>query len=90
MQDELTGLFNRRYAINAIDQLIGNWKRYGATFSVLFIDVDKFKSVNDNYVHEYGDRVLKWVANFFKNNIRETDIACRLGGDEFLIICNYL
>ena len=89
MQDELTGLFNRRYAVNEIDQLIGNWKRYGVTFSVLFIDVDKFKSVNDNYGHEYGDRVLKWIADFLKNNIRKTDIACRLGGDEFLVICNY-
>lgn len=89
MQDELTALFNRRYAVNEIDQLIGNWKRYGVTFSVLFIDVDKFKSVNDNYGHEYGDKVLKWIADFLKNNIRKTDIACRLGGDEFLVICNY-
>lgn len=89
IQDELTGLFNRRHAINEINQSIGNWKRYGVTFSVLFIDIDKFKSVNDNYGHEQGDQVLKSISEFLKNQIRKTDIACRLGGDEFLVICNY-
>lgn len=89
MQDELTSLFNRRYAVTEIEKLIGNWKRYGATFSVLFIDVDKFKLVNDNYGHEYGDKVLIWIADFLKNSIRKTDIACRLGGDEFLVISSY-
>ena len=89
IKDELTGLFNRRHAINEINQSIGNYKRYGVTFSVLFIDIDKFKAVNDNYGHDYGDQVLKAIAEFLKSHIRQTDIACRLGGDEFLIICNY-
>lgn len=88
MQDELTGLSNRRYAIHAIEQSIYNWKRYGLKFSLLFIDVDKFKAVNDNFGHEYGDKVLKWLSDFLRSNLRENDIPCRLGGDEFLIICN--
>lgn len=89
IKDELTDLFNRAHAISEINQSIGNWKRYGIVFSVLFIDIDKFKSVNDSYGHEYGDKVLIWIAEFLKNQIRKTDIACRLGGDEFLVICNY-
>ncbi|PKM54946.1 MAG: GGDEF domain-containing protein [Firmicutes bacterium HGW-Firmicutes-3] len=88
MQDELTGLPNRRYAFAEIEQLINNWKRYGGVFSVLFIDVDKFKAVNDNFGHEYGDKVLKWVATFLRAHLRSSDIPCRLGGDEFLIICS--
>lgn len=87
LKDELTGLANRRYAILEIEKLINNWQRYEKIFSILFIDVDKFKAVNDNYGHEYGDQVLKWIANFLKRNIRKTDILCRLGGDEFIIIC---
>lgn len=89
MQDELTGLPNRRYAFAEIEQLINNWKRYGGVFSLLFIDVDKFKAVNDNFGHEYGDKVLKWMATFLKAHLRNTDIPCRLGGDEFLIICSH-
>lgn len=87
LKDELTGLANRRYALLEIDKLINNWKRYDTVFSILFIDVDKFKAVNDNYGHEYGDQVLKWIADFLSNNIRKTDILCRLGGDEFIVIC---
>lgn len=89
MQDELTGLPNRRYAFAEIEKLINNRKRYGSVFSLLFIDVDKFKSVNDNYGHEYGDKVLKWIATFLRAHLRNTDIPCRLGGDEFLIICSH-
>lgn len=89
MIDELTGLNNRRYAIASIDELFNNWERYKATFSLLFIDVDKFKEVNDNFGHEYGDTVLKWISTFLKEHVRKTDIVCRLGGDEFLIISEH-
>jgi len=89
MQDELTGLPNRRYAFAEIEHLINNWRRYGGVFSLLFIDVDKFKAVNDNFGHEYGDKVLKWMATFLKAHLRNTDIPCRLGGDEFLIISSH-
>ncbi len=87
-RDVLTGLPNRRFVMDEIEKLISNWERYEVHFSILFIDVDKFKAVNDNYGHENGDKVLKWIANFIKSNIRETDIACRLSGDEFIIICS--
>jgi hemerythrin len=89
IKDELTGLFNRRHAINEINQSIGNFKRYGVAFSILFIDIDKFKTVNDKYGHEYGDQVLKSISEYLKSQTRQTDITCRIGGDEFLIICNY-
>ena len=85
--DELTGLPNRRFVMMQIDQLISYWERYGTKFSLLFIDLDRFKPVNDNYGHEYGDRVLVWIGNFLKKNSRKSDIPCRLGGDEFVIIC---
>ena len=89
VRDELTGLFNRRYAMYEIEHMIGNYKRYNKTFSLLYIDLDKFKSVNDNYGHEFGDRVLIWIAKYLESCIRKTDIVCRLGGDEFLIICDF-
>lgn len=88
MEDELTGLPNRRYAIIEIEQLINSCRRYGGTFSLLYIDVDKFKVVNDSYGHEYGDKVLKWIADFLRTNLRKSDIPCRLGGDEFVVICS--
>lgn len=89
VRDELTGLFNRRYAMYEIEQMIANYKRYNKTFSLLYIDLDKFKSVNDNYGHEFGDRVLIWIAKYLESCVRKTDIVCRLGGDEFLIICGF-
>lgn len=85
--DELTGLYNRRFAMGEIEQLIYNWERYKTSFSVLYIDVDKFKGVNDKFGHEKGDMVLKWIADHLKNNVRKTDNVCRIGGDEFIIIC---
>lgn len=89
LEDTLTKLPNRRYVMNEVQKLIDNYERYEEVFSILFIDLDKFKSVNDNYGHDYGDKVLLWVADFLKSNIRKTDIACRLGGDEFVIICSH-
>ena len=85
--DELTSLPNRRFVMGEIEKLIHQWERYQIRFSILFIDVDKFKNVNDVYGHDYGDQVLRWIADFLKSHIRKTDVACRLGGDEFVIIC---
>lgn len=87
--DLLTGLPNRRFVMEETQKLIFNWERYNVPFSILFVDVDKFKAVNDHYGHENGDKILKWIAEFLKNNIRKTDIACRLGGDEFIVICSH-
>ncbi len=86
MVDELTGLPNRRFVMREIQQLMNHWKRYGVPFSVLFIDLDKFKAVNDDYGHESGDQVLKWISEYMRQHIRKNDLLCRLGGDEFVII----
>lgn len=89
--DELTGLPNRRFVMRELQHLIDHWERYGTVFSILFIDLDKFKAVNDTYGHEAGDQVLKWVSDYISRHIRKNDLLCRLGGDEFIIIsphCN--
>lgn len=86
MNDVLTGLPNRRYIMGEIERLLDHYERYHVIFSVLFIDLDKFKEVNDTFGHEKGDEVLKWISEFLKDNVRKTDITCRLGGDEFVIV----
>ena len=79
--DPLTGLNNRRYAENFFEKLTDE------DFPLLFgmIDIDDFKHVNDTFGHEAGDAVLKSVAEILRNNSRKTDLACRWGGEEFLI-----
>lgn len=86
-KDVLTGLPNRRYSMREMERLINQWERYGVPFSLLFIDIDKFKTVNDRCGHECGDKVLIWMAEYLVKNTRVTDMVCRLGGDEFLVLC---
>jgi len=86
-QDTLTGLPNRRYVMEHIQRLILKWQKDGIPFSILFVDVDNFKTVNDKYGHNEGDSVLKWISTFLKSNVSKTDIVCRLSGDEFIVIC---
>jgi len=86
LRDELTGLPNRRFVVREIEKLICDRDRYGTAFSVLFVDLDKFKAVNDDHGHECGDEVLKWVSEFLNGHTRKNDVVCRLGGDEFIII----
>jgi len=87
MQDELTRLPNRRFALLSLDQLLSERERYSTPLSVMLVDADKFKAVNDNFGHDRGDAVIKWIGDFLKQNLRKSDIVCRLGGDEFLVIC---
>jgi diguanylate cyclase (GGDEF)-like protein len=61
--------------------------RYGTQFCVLLLDVDEFKSVNDNFGHQTGDEVLLGIARILQNGVREVDVVGRWGGEEFLIIC---
>ncbi len=84
--DELTQLFNRRYLLNILQNELERAKRYKRNLSCIMIDIDRFKNINDNYGHLYGDFILKKIGNIFKTNCRETDIICRYGGDEFFII----
>lgn len=85
--DQLTKLHNRMYMENSFKSEIKRSKRYGYPFSVIMIDIDHFKEVNDTYGHDIGDRVLIEVGRVLFENIRETDILGRWGGEEFLIIC---
>lgn len=87
MVDTLTGLYNRRYAELILDKEWKDFIRSSSVFSIISIDIDKFKSVNDDYGHDIGDLVLIHVAEIMNNTIRQNDTLCRMGGEEFIIIC---
>jgi two-component system cell cycle response regulator len=84
--DSLTGLYNRRYMDRHLRTIHGEALRTGAPLSILVADIDHFKSVNDRYGHDAGDAVLKEFSQRFQRCTRGIDLACRLGGEEFLII----
>lgn len=84
--DPLTGLHNRRYMERHLKTLIADAERSGRSLSVLIADIDHFKRVNDTYGHDAGDLVLKEFSDRFRRYTRGVDLACRLGGEEFLII----
>ncbi|WP_020674580.1 GGDEF domain-containing protein [Geopsychrobacter electrodiphilus] len=85
--DVLTGLSNRRHALQILDQLWEESVNMGTTLACMMIDADGFKAINDNYGHDAGDLVLQKLARQLRYAVRTDDIVCRLGGDEFLIIC---
>lgn len=87
LTDLLTDLPNRRSGMTALDQAWKGANRTGQPLAVLLIDIDHFKTVNDNHGHAVGDVVLKEVANAIQASARKDDSICRLGGEEFLIIC---
>ncbi len=84
--DELTGIYNRRYLVSLSKIEISKAQRTGRPISILLIDLDYFKTINDNYGHLFGDQVLKAFTQIVKQNIREIDILGRYGGEEFVII----
>lgn len=84
--DELTGLPNRAVLLERLELMVGNAKRAEQLCAVLFIDLDKFKPVNDNLGHKVGDLLLKQVTKRINKCIRDTDMLARLGGDEFVAI----
>ncbi|MFD2167752.1 DUF484 family protein [Thalassotalea euphylliae] len=83
--DRLTGVANRRLMELTIAEELSRQKRYGVPFSLLFIDCNKFKQVNDTYGHDCGDQVLAYVASQLQELIRETDRCFRYAGDEFVV-----
>ncbi len=85
--DELTGLPNRRFALLALRQVWDEARRYGRALSLLMLDADRFKEVNERYGQAEGDALLVAMATSLRSAIRSSDIACRLGSDEFLVIC---
>jgi len=84
--DSVTGLANRNLFTDRLDQSILESKRYHNEFALLFIDLDKFKDVNDNYGHLVGDKLLAMAAERISTSFRESDVVARFGGDEFLVI----
>lgn len=84
--DQLTNLPNRRLYNDRLNQVIMQADRNNAHFSIFFLDLDKFKYVNDNFGHEVGDKLLANVANTLVNCVRKSDTVARLGGDEFTVI----
>lgn len=86
-QDPLTELWNRRYANERLAEEMSRAKRENNyRFSMVLVDVDNMKRINDQMGHASGDKALKWVAGFLKQGLRGHDLCCRLGGDEFLLI----
>lgn len=86
IHDSLTGVFNRNFFQIAISREKLRAERYNSRIGFLIVDIDNFKQINDLYGHQTGDRILKEVAIFLNNSIRETDFLIRYGGDEFLLI----
>src|SRR5579862_1554292 len=86
MTDQLTGLYNRRYMARHLETLLSGLPGSGKTLAFLVMDVDHFKRVNDTYGHDVGDEILRDFARRISANIRSQDLACRFGGEEFVVI----
>jgi diguanylate cyclase (GGDEF)-like protein len=86
LKDGMTGLYNRRFLEEFIDQFMNQAKRSNEMYSVLMLDVDYFKKVNDTYGHDVGDRVIVEIGKVLLDSIRESDLAIRYGGEEFVVL----
>jgi diguanylate cyclase (GGDEF)-like protein/PAS domain S-box-containing protein len=86
VRDPLTGLYNRRYLDESMNRELARGQRTGAAFTVLVIDVDHFKRINDGFGHDAGDAVLKRLALALSDGAREGDVICRYGGEEFVML----
>ena len=86
LRDGMTGLYNRRFLEEVIDKIMHQASRSKETYSVMMLDVDFFKMVNDTYGHDVGDRVIVEIGKVLKDNIRDSDLAIRYGGEEFVVM----
>ncbi|HUL71803.1 MAG TPA: GGDEF domain-containing protein [Vicinamibacterales bacterium] len=86
VRDGLTGLYNRGYFDEALPQALAHAKRYGESVSLLIIDTDNFKSINDQLSHMEGDQALRVIADVLQSQARPSDTPCRYGGDEFVVL----
>ncbi|AOY89400.1 diguanylate cyclase [Marinobacter salinus] len=84
--DELTGLFNRRYMLHKLEEAAAENERYGGIFSVISLDIDFFKAINDSWGHPTGDSVLQTIAKLIQQRTRKSDIVARTGGEEFIVL----
>ncbi|NEV65159.1 GGDEF domain-containing protein [Thiorhodococcus minor] len=85
--DALTGLCNRLKLQGALELELQRFRRYGRPFSLIMLDLDRFKAINDTHGHDTGDRMLRTVAVTLAENLRKLDLVGRWGGEEFLVIC---
>ena len=85
-RDPLTDLLNRRVMEQVLRREFDRARRYGTDLAVVFLDIDRFKDINDRYGHDTGDEVLKWVGNRMCSMSRESDVVARFAGDEFVIV----
>ncbi len=83
--DKLTGLYNRRYFSEIVEQYLNLSKRENKNLGIAFLDLDNFKEINDTLGHNYGDKILQVISHRLKNVLRKSDIVARFGGDEFVI-----
>jgi diguanylate cyclase (GGDEF)-like protein len=86
--DELTGLYNRRHLLDRLDKQRAIANREGTNFVLGFVDLDKFKSINDQFGHQVGDDVLRQFSDLLQESIREVDLVARYGGEEFVLLLN--
>ncbi len=86
LTDPMTKLYNRRYLAEITDHMLGLMRRSSSKLSAIMLDIDKFKNVNDTYGHQVGDDVIIKLAETLKSLTRKSDVICRLGGEEFLIL----
>ncbi len=84
--DELTGLYNRRALFSRLSEEHSRAERYGQGFTLLLIDIDDFKNVNDEYGHQVGDGILRGLGAFLRQNLRDSDFPSRFGGEEFICL----
>ncbi|MDF1582491.1 MAG: EAL domain-containing protein [Methyloprofundus sp.] len=84
--DQLTGLGNRRHFQHTLDTMLAIAERYKEQVALFYLDLDQFKIINDTHGHQAGDELLQVIANVLKKEIRETDLLCRIGGDEFTLV----
>jgi diguanylate cyclase (GGDEF)-like protein len=87
-RDELTGLFNRHAFAILIDKILTEYRRSPKPIAILLADIDHFKEINDQHGHIVGDQVLKYIADLLQHGLRQSDIAVRWGGEEFLLLLN--
>jgi diguanylate cyclase (GGDEF)-like protein len=90
LRDPLTGLYNRRYFLSALQDRIAHVARYGARIAILYVDVDGLKAINDRLGHGAGDAALGAIADCLRAAIRESDIIARIGGDEFALLIDHV
>ena len=86
MHDGMTGLLNHKFFEKRLDEEIERSNRYNETMTLLFLDLDNFKRINDTHGHQYGDYVLKITASIIQDNVRNIDIVSRYGGEEFSVV----